>query len=238
MARFPRCAFLLQRQFLVHDALEADCDTPCESFQPSPPAERGVAAGEVPARIGKYPVIARLAEGGQATVYRAVHPGLGREVVIKLGRGLLGDGPAEAQRILAEGRVLAQLEHPGLARVYDVDLDQGRPYLVMEYVRGRDLAQYARQERVGPREAASLVAQVARAAAVAHRRGVIHKDIKPKNVLLGEDGRPRLLDFGLAAWQHAWSGDGDSCGLVSGTVPFMAPEQALGQSERVNQRSE
>lgn len=197
-------------------------------------AERAV----VPATVGKYVVIAELDRGGQACVYRGVHPMLGKEVVIKVGHDALPPELAETSRLRAEGRILAELDHPNLARVYDLDCDNGRPFLVVEYIRGRNLEQFAAQQRPTPRQAAGLVAKVARALVLAHRRGITHQDVKPKNILVDEAGQPRVIDFGLARLRHAWAEDGQRRGTVSGTVNYMAPEQARGETDRVNPRSD
>src|SRR6266404_3777524 len=138
-------------------------------------------AGDRPAAIGKYLILDALDKGGQAMVYRAFHPTLGREVAIKLSRRPLDARQADRDHFISEGKLLADLEHPNLARVYDLDFHEGRPFLVMEYVRGRNLQQVAKQQRLRPRQAALLVAKVARAVAVAHRRGILHQDIKPEN---------------------------------------------------------
>jgi predicted Ser/Thr protein kinase len=188
-----------------------------------------------PERIGKYHVVAPLGSGGQGLVYRAVHPGLGKELVIKLAREPLAAGAADRAGLVAEGRLLAGLDHPDLVRVYDLDFFQGRPFLVMEYVPGRSLRQYAGQKRPTHAESAALVGRVARAADAAHRRGVVHQDIKPANILIDADGHPRLIDFGLARLRHAWGDDPEGSG---GTPAYMAPEQARGEDERVGPRSD
>ena len=201
---------------------------------PFPPSAGPAAAW--PAMIGRYLVVGPLSAGGQAEVYRAVHPTLDRELVVKLGHKPLEGRPDVRGLLIAEGKLLASLEHPNLVRVYDLDFHEGRPFLVMEYVRGRDLGQYAQEQRLGPRQAAALVARVARAVEVIHRRGIIHQDIKPQNVLIDQDGQPRLIDFGLARLRHAW----DDCpGTPSGGTPsFMAPEQARGETQRVGPASD
>src|SRR5262249_39835795 len=140
--------------------------------------------------------------------------------------------------LVAEGRLLAELDHPNLARVYDLDFHQDRAFLVMEYVRGRSLDQYAKQEPLTPPRAAGLVAQGARALALLHRRGVLHLDIKPRNIVMDEAGRPRLIDFGLARLRHAWAAERDEADQIGGTVPYMAPEQARGQSAGLGPRSD
>lgn len=186
-----------------------------------------------PSVIGKYLVVGVLGKGGQAEVYRAVHPVIGVEVVIKLARE-----PARTDRsmLAAEGKVLAELSHPGLARVYDFDFHENRPFLVMDYIPASDLRQYAARHRLTPREAAGLMAKVARALAVAHRRGVVHQDLKPDNILVTEDGSPRVIDFGIARLVHAWADPREQ--PDGGTAAFMAPEQARGELNRVDRRSD
>lgn len=180
----------------------------------------------LPTWIGKYKVLACLGSGGQADVYRAVHPDLGLEVAIKWNRRQLPRmadwGP---QR---EGKVLAELNHPGLAKVYDLDVCDGRPFLVLEYLPGVNLQEYAREHPVSVRRACQIVADLAQAAAFAHARGVVHHDIKPGNVLVLRDGSVRLIDFGLARVRLAWQTD-EHDGRVAGTAAYMAPEQARGE---------
>ena len=166
-----------------------------------------------------------------------MHPTLGRDVVIKLPPPLSSADPELCSRLLAEGRILLELEHPHLARVYDFDFHEGRPFLAMEYLRGRTLDQYA-QPRLPPRRAAAAAAAICRALAVAHQRGVLHLDIKPKNILVGEDNQLRLIDFGLARLENAWVQNPTESGRVSGTVQYMAPEQAAGETERLDARSD
>lgn len=201
--------------------------------------EKPVPVVRVPApqAIGKYLITALLGEGGQAEVYRAVHPGLSKEVVIKLSRVPLSEDGPPHDLLSAEGKLLAELDHPNLARVYDLDVHDRRPFLVMEYVRGCNLEQFAQQRRLTPRAAASLVARLARALAVAHRRSIVHQDIKPRNIVIDEAGQPRLIDFGLACCRHAWAAQPQS-DSISGTPAYMAPEQARGENERVDPRSD
>src|SRR5262249_55521148 len=140
-------------------------------------------AGDAPPTpaIGKYLVVGELDQGGQAVVYRVVHAGLGRDLALKYARAPLADGDPARGLIAEEARTLAALpDHPGLVRVHDLDLHEGHLYLVMDFVRGRSLARYAKDHRPGPRQSAALVAEVARAVGVAHRCGVVHQDIKPK----------------------------------------------------------
>jgi serine/threonine protein kinase len=189
-----------------------------------------------PDRIGKYLVVGELGTGGQALVYRAVHPTLDKDLVIKLARALLDGGEIDRSQLVAEGKLLAELEHPNLVRVYDLGVYEGRPFLAMEYVRGRTLQQHAAHEPLTPRRAAALMSQLARAVAYLNARGIVHQDIKPKNILIDEAGRARLIDFGMARWRHAWSGDAE--GPWGGTPAFMAPEQARGETQCVGPRSD
>src|SRR5262249_39430408 len=106
----------------------------------------GPALGASPRRIGKYVVVAPLDQGGQAQVYRVLHPSLGKELVLKLGRGSGMPAPAGCG-VVEEGKILADLDHPNLARIYDLDFHEGQPFLVMEYIRGRTLAKVAKEER-------------------------------------------------------------------------------------------
>jgi tRNA A-37 threonylcarbamoyl transferase component Bud32 len=181
-----------------------------------------------PQQIGKYRVIQLLGAGGQATVYRAVHTEIpGRDVVIKWANANLSP---DAQRcILDEGRILAELDHPGLVRVYDVDVAEGRPYVVFEYVAGRTLRDEAKGTTIAPQRAAEIVSQLADTLEQAHRRGVLHRDLKPANILIDAHARPRVLDFGLGTSTSVWLAEHKVDAGVSGTLAYMAPEQAIGE---------
>jgi serine/threonine protein kinase len=182
----------------------------------------------LPEVIGRYCVVGVLDAGGQALVYRAVHPTLPRDVAIKIAHE-----PSSIDRSLLKGdaELLCLLEHPNLVRVHDLDLHDGRPFVVMEFVRGRNLQQVAAQALPSPYQTARWMAVIARAVAYVHRCGVVHQDIKPKNILIDESGRPRLIDFGVARWRNVWS-EGQ-VGPSGGTLSYMAPEQARGESEQV-----
>lgn len=199
-----------------------------------PPAPRAPLQHR-PAVIGKYLVVATLGQGGQASAYRAVHPELGRQVAIKLSHREMDAGGADHDLLLAEGKLLAGLEHPQIARIHDLDFHEGRPYLVMEYVAGRTLREFARQDKPSAARSAALVAQTARAIAEAHRRGIVHQDLNPSNVMIDEHDQPRIIDFGIARWRQVW---GDGSQPVGGTPGFMAPEQARCQPERIDQRTD
>jgi tRNA A-37 threonylcarbamoyl transferase component Bud32 len=221
--RFPQLRERLRRQITVHASLMQSVQSAGDTL----PEDPRTAELEVPDRIGKYRVLAFLGMGGQARVYRAFHPDLAQEVVVKLSTAPV-DEEATRQALLNEGRILAALDHPSLARIYDFDMHEGRPFIVMEHVAGQALEQYARQQPT-PAQAAGLVAAVARAVAAAHRQGVVHRDVKPANIVIDAAGRPRLIDFGLAQFAGFWTADGAIEPRCFGTLPFMAPEQVRGQ---------
>ena len=155
--------------------------------------------------------------GARREVFRVMHPELARELVVKLGRrpiaarreaGTRGEAGPTRVALLREGRLLARCDHPNLVRVVDLGVHEGRPYVVMEYVPGLTLQQFAQRRRPGPRQAARLIAELAGAVAYLHAQGIVHQDIKPRNVLIDERGRPRLIDFGLAAGSTPGRGTG------------------------------
>lgn len=188
------------------------------------------------ATIGKYLIVGTLDAGGQARVYRALHPMLDKELAIKLSRRPVDEHSDTRHFLVAEGKLLAGLEHPNLARIYDLDFHEDLPFLAMEYIRGSDLRRYTGGSPLAPHRAARIVAEVARALAVVHRHGILHQDIKPQNILIDADGRTRLIDFGMARLRHAWDdGPEEPSG---GTPAFMAPEQARGETATMGPRSD
>jgi tRNA A-37 threonylcarbamoyl transferase component Bud32 len=201
----------------------------------SPRGENGrVCTSPIPATIGRYRVIDLLDEGGQAAVFRAIHPELRRDVVVKLGKRRIADAAAE-DRLAQEARLLADLDHPHLARVRDLDVHEGKPFLVLDYIRGVNLANYAADRKLTPREIAGIVAKIARAVGKVNDQGILHKDLKPRNVMIDEAGQPRVIDFGMAQVRDAWSRDPEDSDYIEGTPAYMAPEQARGEVEKIGQ---
>lgn len=202
---------------------------------------------EIPSEIGEYAVLGVIGIGASGVVLKARQPGTDRIVAIKvLASG--GWNPSALARFRREIRLLGRLEHPGIARIYGAGSDTStvphRPYFVMEFIDGVSLTAWARNgERGGRRTAAETVrafAEIADAIGHAHAAGVVHRDLKPGNVLIGADGRPKLLDFGVSAISD---GVGTLVGSVQaaltlavrtgqesvvGTVPYMSPEQFEG----------
>jgi tRNA A-37 threonylcarbamoyl transferase component Bud32 len=187
-----------------------------------------------PNRIGKYQVLDRLAEGGQAVAYRAYHPGLQQPVVLKHAK--TAADPDLRDRLAREGSVLAELRHPNLVRVYDLEVADGRVVLVLENVPGRPLDEYAAAERPTPRQAAAIVAAAARGLGAAHRHGVSHLDVSPRNVLIQPDGTPTVIDFGLA--RHAGWQSSDDPAALGGTLGYLSPEQAAGRADQLGPRTD
>lgn len=189
-----------------------------------------VSASQDPAdrlTIGRYRVIQLLGRGGQGYVYRAAHPALPIEVAIKIGRGRLNE--ADRQALTAEAEVLCSLDHPGIARVRDMDCDEnGHPFLVLDFIRGQSMHQAMRLRAMNPDRWSRWVSEVADAVGYAHRRGVLHLDLKPANVVLDEHDQPRVIDFGMARLRHLWRDASDESDRVSGTPQYMSPEQARG----------
>src|SRR5215475_10975231 len=177
---------------------------------------------------GRYECVELIGRGGMGEVWRARDMLLQRDVALK--RLAYGDGAGvevTVGRSMREARLAARLNHPNAVAVYDVVVDEGRPCLVMELVRGRSLKEViAQQGRLDPVATARIGRQIAAALGVAHRAGIIHRDVKPANVLIASDGTAKLTDFGIARDE----GDAGltSTGTFIGTPNFVAPEVALG----------
>lgn len=199
---------------------EADVLTPMEPWTDAGGAGEPV----IGRRVGRYELLAEIGRGGMGVVYRARQPGLDREVAVKV----LASGPLAARgfvdRLRTEAAVLGRLHHPGIVTVHEVGVADGQPFLVMELVPGGSLAEQVAERPLPPAAAAELVFQVALAIQHAHAAGVWHRDLKPGNILLGADGRPRVTDFGLAKLADTDSGLTHS-GQALGTPGYLAPEQ-------------
>lgn len=174
---------------------------------------------------GRYAVRSRIARGGMATVYLAVDQRLDRDVALKvMHAGLSGDEDF-VRRFIREARSAARLSHPGVVQVFDQGEDDGVVFLAMEHVPGRTLRDLMRERGpLTPREALDLFEPVLDALAAAHRSGIVHRDVKPENVLLADDGRVKVADFGLARAVSA-STVASQTGVLLGTVAYLAPEQ-------------
>ena len=182
-----------------------------------------------PLILDRYRLAERVAVGGSAEVWRAHDEQLDRPVAVKRLHAHLLPDDASRKRFAAEARAAAQLAHPVIVDVYDVDSRSDSPAIVMELVEGESLAaRIARDGPLGPERAAGVTADVADALYHAHQRGVVHRDVKPGNVLLAADGRTRLVDFGIARSLAESAERLTQTGTVMGTLAAMAPEQLAG----------
>lgn len=182
-------------------------------------------------RIGRFTFVRPIGEGGMGIVTLVYDEELDRRVALKMIRQGYCDQPEHRRRLLREAQSLARLSHPNVVTVYEVGEHQGRPYLAMEYVEGTDLKRWLREAPRSRREILRVFADAGRGLAAAHAVGLVHRDFKPANVLVGLDGRARVLDFGLsrAAVQGAATDSVTVAGVIVGTPAYMSPEQLMGQ---------
>lgn len=182
----------------------------------------------LPESIGQYQVEAQVGIGGMATVFKAHHARLGRDVAIKVMHPNFLQDPNFRARFEREARIVARLEHPNIVPVYDFADYDGKPYLVMKYIEGDTLKEYARDNALMMSDKVTLLEKVAGALSYAHKQGILHRDIKPSNILIDGNGTPYLTDFGLA--RIAQSGESTmSADMMLGTPHYISPEQAQGK---------
>ncbi|HEX8202497.1 MAG TPA: serine/threonine-protein kinase, partial [Isosphaeraceae bacterium] len=213
-----------------------------------------------PARAARYHLQGEIGRGGMGVVLRGRDPELGRDLAVKVLLEPYQDRPELVRRFLEEARIGGQLQHPGVVPVYDVGrLPDRRPFIAMKLVVGRTLAELL-GSRAGPAEDRprflAIFEQVCQAVAYAHTRGVLHRDLKPSNVMVGPFGEVQVMDWGLAkalgrggsagsgTEAPVWgAGDGAAAlatdpGKIMGTAAYMAPEQARGEVERLDERAD
>ena len=176
---------------------------------------------------GRYRVLKKLGSGGMADVYCALDQQLGRQVALKLLYRHFAADEQFVERFRREASSAAGLQHPNIVGIYDRGEWDGTYYIAMEFIEGRTLKDVIRERGPAPSEAAvDIVLQILRAARFAHQRGVVHRDIKPHNVLIDDDGRVKVADFGIA---RAGASDMTETGLIMGTSQYLSPEQAQGK---------
>jgi eukaryotic-like serine/threonine-protein kinase len=191
-------------------------------------------------KLGPYQIVAAAGQGGMGEVYRARDTRLNRSVAIKvLPQAIAGDAE-RMQRFEQEARNIAALNHPNILAIYDVGVQDGTSFLVMELLEGETLRERLEHGGLPVRKAVEIGSQIAHGLAAAHERGIVHRDLKPENIFLTRDGHVKLLDFGLAKAQQARASvgvqDGTAVtmrtapGIVMGTAPYMAPEQVRGEA--------
>jgi hypothetical protein len=228
LGRFPTLAERLRALFAVH----ARCREPATRLS----ASHAATAEAAPEHLDRYRVVARLGAGGFGVVYLCDDEELCRRVALKVPHPGRGAMPGEVEAYLQEARALALLDHPGIVPIYDVGrTPEGLCFFVSKYVEGGSLTERLREGPFTPTDAAALAIDVADALQHAHQRGLVHRDIKPGNILLGPGGRPVVADFGLALREQDF---GRGPGAVLGTPAYMSPEQARGEGHRVDARTD
>lgn len=190
---------------------------------------------------GKWRIVRRIGEGGSATIYEAVHRNQLRGA-LKVLRSELRDDPESRERFLFEGRIANQVHHPGIIAVLDDDvLPDGRPFLVMELLEGEPLdrrLERATDKRLPAAEACGLAIELCDLLVAVHEAGIVHRDLKPENLFLTNDGRLKLLDFGIARTERIARVYKTWGGIAMGTCGYMPREQAAGDWKKVDVRSD
>jgi serine/threonine-protein kinase len=180
--------------------------------------------------VGPYRITEQLGQGGMATVYKAYHAALDRYVALKVLHPAFLEDPNFLARFQREARLVAKLDHPNIVPIFDYAEHEGRPYLVMKFIEGETLKARLASGPVAPDEVLRIVEAVGVALSFAHKRGILHRDVKPSNVLLSGDGGIYLADFGLA--RIAQSGESTlTSDMILGTPQYISPEQALGKKD-------
>jgi hypothetical protein len=197
----------------------------------------------IPATVGRYRVVGVLGEGGMGIVYEAEQDQPRRRVALKV----IKPGLATSERLWRfahESKALGRLQHPGIAQIYEAstaDTGSGeQPYFAMEFIRGQSLLTYAQENRLNTRQRLELVAKICDAVQHAHQRGLIHRDLKPGNILVDRSGQPKILDFGVARVTESDLNPTleTSFGQIVGTLAYMSPEQVRADPQEVDTRSD
>ncbi len=184
--------------------------------------------------IGRYQLVEKLGQGGMGVVYRAFDTLLQRVVAVKLISGSIESGGEQRERFFREARAAGQLSHRNIITIHDLGEHEGQPYLAMEFLEGEDLQRrLARPERMSLARKVEIAVEVCEGLEYAHTRGVIHRDVKPANIFITDNGTAKILDFGLA---RLVTSELTNSNMMMGTINYMAPEQVRG--ERADQRSD
>ena len=221
LARHPELAEELREFFADHDRMNRLAQPLCEQTLAHP----AMAATDRIRYFGDYEVLDEIARGGMGVVFKARQVTLNRIVAIKMILSGQLASPADVERFHTEAEAAAKLDHPGIVPVYEVGLHEGQHYFSMGFVDGQSLSTRIANGPLPAREAAELVLTVAEAVQYAHEKGVVHRDLKPGNILLDLQGNPRITDFGLAKLTESHS-DLTGTGQILGTPGYMPPEQA------------
>src|SRR6476661_1806987 len=199
----------------------------------APGKEKTTHAAELLGELGDYELLDEVGRGGQGVVFRARQKSLNRTVALKVISLGQWASKAHLKRFRLEAEAAARLEHPGIVPIHEVGERDGSCYFSMKFVEGGQLDEVARREPIPIRRAAELIAKVARTVHYAHQHGILHRDIKPGNILLDAKGEPHLTDFGLARLVESESSVTRTLDVL-GTPSYMAPEQAVGNNAAVS----
>jgi len=180
--------------------------------------------------FGRYRVIKEIGRGSMGVVYQAEDPNLDLLVALKVLRRDRLSNEAFVRRFLSEAKALGRLDHPNIVRVYNVDRDGDSVYIAMEFIEGEPLSSVVRERPFSPQSLAEFGASVAEALDSAHRRGIVHRDVKPSNILLKADGGFKITDFGIAHIEDPSAPEQTQAGEILGTPAYMSPEQVLGRT--------
>lgn len=215
--------------------LHASCDV-ADTQSSGDKAKSSGKRDETPEKIDRYFVLRRIGGGGFGQVYLAKDPESNRKVAIKVPRRDKLTSEESVERFLKEARTAADLVHPAIVQVFDWGRqDDGSCFVVMEYIEGRSLKEVLKTERLGHQQAAEMIAQIAEGLHEAHQREIYHRDVKPANILIDEEGNPHIADFGLAIHEDdRWSHKDE----LAGTFAYMSPEQVRGKAHRIDGRTD
>ena len=195
----------------------------------APHSKKAARAVELLGELGDYELLEEIGRGGQGVVFRARQKSLNRTVALKVISLGQWASKAHLKRFRLEAEAAAHLEHPGIVPIHEVGERDGQCYFSMKFVEGGQLDEVVRRSPMSIRQGAELIAKVARTAHYAHEHGILHRDIKPGNVLLDAKGEPHLTDFGLARLVESESSITHTLEVL-GTPSYMAPEQAVGNN--------
>jgi eukaryotic-like serine/threonine-protein kinase len=190
--------------------------------------------------LGHYQIIEKLGAGGMGEVYRAHDTRLGRDIALKLLPDISADNAERRPRLEQEARAIAAIDHPGIVTIYSVEYDQDMVFITMQLVQGRTLSEMIPPTGMEPQVLLDIAVSVVDAIAAAHQKGIVHRDLKPSNIMVTDEGRVKVLDFGLAKLKQtavsetsaattAFGNQLTSAGQILGTVAYMSPEQAEGR---------
>jgi tetratricopeptide (TPR) repeat protein len=229
---------------LIQAARVAAFDCSSQGTQVIREASAATAVATLPADLFPgYRIEREIHRGGQGVVYLAMQHATRRQVAIKVTREGPFASPGDRARFEREVHVLAQIKHPNIVTIHDSSESAGLHYFVMDYVSGVPLDKYVAARRLSVKDTLRLLARVCRAVNAAHLRGVIHRDLKPGNILIDEQGDPRVLDFGLAKLDRDEADQTRTAGMTQtgqfiGTMPWASPEQAIGAHEQIDLRTD